>query len=128
MYSTTEEYRDVFRKITNMDLSKYIDDVRPETDDLETLDEYNYDEDAVSAYLESVFNKTKHSPLFQQVYLDAAAKMISLDPEIGLSVLYSYDYLRLFYPCLEDFLNYPEKFDFSNSNYLALKKALEYRR
>ena len=126
MYSTTDEYRVFFRQITNMDLSKYIDDIDPTlTDDVETLDEYHYDEEAVSAYLESVYQKTKANSLFQHVYVEAAAKMISLDPEIGLSILYSYDYLRFFYPCLTDYLESPETFDKTNTHYVTLCQFLQ---
>ena len=71
-----------------------------------------------------VFSITKNEPLFIQLYEKAAAKMFSLDVNIGLSVLYSYDYFRVFHLCLRDFTNTDIVFDLNNSNYIKLNSDL----
>jgi len=103
MYSTTEEYRQFLRQITEMKKGKYYSDdtysINPSSGeiDTETLDEFEYDDLAMSVFLDHVYSLTKDSPIFQKLYSDAAALMFSTDLEIGLAVLCSYDYLADFY-------------------------------
>jgi hypothetical protein len=70
----------------------------------ETIDEYNYDQDAVAKYLDKVYADTKSRPEFQRLYVAAAALMFSENPEIGLAVLLSYDYLAHFYNIYTNYL------------------------
>ena len=72
-----------------------------ESIDNETKDELDYDETASSKFLNSVYEKTKNKKEFQKLFDLAAACMFSTDREIGLAVLFSYDYLALFYQVLE---------------------------
>lgn len=112
MYQNDTEYRQYFREITGMrnkvyhtepghiDLNK---EIPVDIDDI-TLDEYMYDEEAVSNTLEKIYADTKNEPKFQTLYELAAAKMISLDREIGLTVLMTYDYLWHFIQCYTAFI------------------------
>lgn len=105
-YKTNKEYRALFRQITQMDTSKYIDNVNTLDDiDDETLDEYNFDGEKVNTFLSVVVQYTIHIPEFKHIYKLAAARMFSLDPEIGITILLCYDYLYLFYPLLCDFIH-----------------------
>lgn len=109
MYSNDAEYRQYFRKITGMreqvfhhepghvDLNEGI----PEDMDETTLDEYMYDEDAVTKTFDRIYQATKDNAQFQELYDLAAAQMISMDREIGLAILMTYDYLWLFNECVE---------------------------
>jgi len=121
LYSNTTEYRDTFRKITHQ--STNIPENPFDLDD-ETLDEQHYDEDTVSRFLDIVFQNTKTNPLFQTLYDLAAAQMISTDREIGLAVLFSYDYLGAFYPCYCEFIQDPTAFSETNPLYMKLHKML----
>ena len=87
-YNNTTEYRTVFRQITQS--NKTIHENPYHIDD-ETLDENDYDEDSVSAFLDNIYEKTKTEPLFHTLYDAAASKMSSEDREIGLTILLSYD-------------------------------------
>ena len=124
-YSNDLEYRRYFREITGM--REKVFHVEPghvnlntemptDMDDI-TLDEYMYDEEAVSSTLSRIYNDTKNEPKFQELYEMAAAKMISMDREIGLTVLMTYDYLWDFMQCYEAYLNksemqkYEEKYE-----------------
>jgi hypothetical protein len=81
-----------------------------ETLDEETLDEFTYDQDAMTRFLDHVYAVTKHNLWFQTLYINAAALMFSVDLEIGLAVLCSYDYLADFYACFTRFESDPKLF------------------
>jgi hypothetical protein len=128
MYSTTEEYRHVLRQIVHMDPTKHYSDEQFEIDDSldeETLDEFHYDDDAMSAYLDKVYQTTHTHPLFSRMYLAAAALMISTNPEIGLAILFSYDYLGPFYLCYQSYLLDPDAFSENNQFYHSIIERLE---
>ncbi len=109
MYSNDIEYRQYFRKITGMrDHVFYhepghinLNEEIPECMDEITLDEYMYDEESVSNALANIYKATKDNVRFQSLYDLAAAQMISMDREIGLTVLMTYDYLWLFMACVD---------------------------
>jgi hypothetical protein len=83
-----------------------------------------YDNEAVGKYMDHIYDKTKNHPRFQDLYDKAAAKMMSLDREIGLCVLFSYDFLLLFKGCLEDFFKTPDDFNDKTPSFLLLKQKL----
>jgi hypothetical protein len=138
MYSTTSEYRRFLRQICSMEPGKlYSDqDYAPEplekvltdpsekvlTDPLEnadkevepldeeTLDEFTYDQDAMTRFLDRVYAASNNNLWFQTLYINAAALMFSENLEIGLAVLCSYDYLADFYACFQKFESDPKLF------------------
>ncbi len=127
-YASNNEYRRIFRQITQMDVSKYYDNVQHLPDlDNETLDEYNYDEHSVSVFIDRVVALTMQHPLFQILYDTAAAKMFSTDREIGIAILLSYDYLIIFYPLLCLYEQSPEVIEKTHEYYTRLLLALEGR-
>jgi hypothetical protein len=113
-----------------MDSQKYQENIQQlesrnnETLDEETLDEISYDESAASIVMDDWYAKTERNALFQTIYDLAAAKMISTNREIGFAVLFSYDFLRLFYPCLMDFLQNSGEFNTTTESYCALRTYL----
>ena len=132
MYSTTEEYRKVLRQIVHMDPAKYYSDTQFDLGvsaedplDEETLDEFHYDDQAMSNYLDAVYETTHTNPMFQRMYMSAAALMISTNPEIGLAVLFSYDYLASFHLCYQSYLLDPATFSENNQFYRSIVERLE---
>jgi hypothetical protein len=119
-YSNDFEYRDALRKILCM---KSIEEIDQDIDEV-TRDEQDYDMDAATKSLDYVYDNTCKNPLFQELYDSAASKMISMDRSIGLSVLFSYDYMGLFHYCLCSYFDEPASFDEKNEAYVALKKKL----
>jgi len=103
MYDSDQEYRAFLRNLIQMDPTVFYEteDIKCDPTDPkvspETIDEYNYDSVAVAKYLDKVYLDTKDRPEFQRLYTAAAALMFSENPEIGLAVLMSYDYLAYFY-------------------------------
>ena len=119
-YSNDFQYRAAVRKIFCM---KSAEEMDQDIDEI-TRDEQDYDMNATARTLDYVYDNTCKNPLFQELYDKAASKMISLDRSIGLSVLFSYDYMGLFHYCLCNYFDEPEKFDEKNEAYVALKKKL----
>ena len=54
---------------------------------------------------------------------ESASKMFSEDENIGLAVLFSYDYFNLFHLCLVDFFE-KHKLDEKNNYYINLKNKI----
>lgn len=94
-YNTTHEYRNDFRKLFLMEAIESDLDI-----DSETLDEQNFDENASGRMLNLIYAATKDDLRFQELYDLSAALMFSTDREIGLAVLFSYDYFCFFHPCI----------------------------
>ena len=131
MYSTDEEYRAFLRHLINMDPNKFYETAEIKCDptdprvSAETIDEYNYDQVAVKTFLDRVYRETKPRAEFQRLYTAAAALMFSEDPEIGLAVLMSYDYLAHFHSSYTTFVNDPAAFSDKEPFYRILMNRIE---
>lgn len=126
---STEQYRNYIRGLFNMKLdqikleNEQIQQMNQETWDPVTQDEMNYDEQSASQFMNFVETSTISNTAFQILYKKAAAKMFSQDLGIGLSILFSYDYLHLFHLCLCDFFH-TNSFDENNTHFIALSNSL----
>jgi len=121
-YGTDSAYRKLIRKITNMDLSKsrlHSEIDYSELDDV-TRDEMDYDEDAMMEFMNVVWKYTKQNVDLCELYQYSAGAMFSTDPEVGIVVLFAYDYLPLFYPVLYAFSQNPNIEVDTHPNYNAL--------
>ena len=133
MYSSDEEYRAFLRSLLNMDPAVFYEteDIKCDPTDpkvsAETIDEYNYDQDAVKIYLDRVFQETKDRAEFKRLYSAAAALMFSVNPEIGLAVLFSYDYLAHFYNIYSAYLKNKAEFSEQDPFYKILITRIETR-
>lgn len=130
-YKTNADYRQCMRSLFTMDTESILKELKEkyETDsmDEESLDELLYSSDNVMNTIDKIFEITKSNPLFHSLYLDAAAKIISLDPSMGQIILFSYNYLYLYHPCLCVFLQSPEDFTETCIPYIQLKNKLHER-
>lgn len=110
MYDSDQTYRAFLRHLTQMDPAKFYEteDIRCDPNNPkvspETIDEYNYDSAAIAKYLDRVYEQTHSRPEFQRLYIAAAALMFSENPEIGIAVLFSYDYLAHFFQIYANYL------------------------
>ncbi len=120
-YKDNETYRKCLRQVVNMDISNLNIPWDQMDDDLdeETKDELLFDNYAMSSTMDYVYDKTKENEFFKEIYLLGASKMFSTDPNIGLAILFSYDFFDLFHLCLQDFFN--DKLDTINYNNLKNK-------
>jgi hypothetical protein len=109
-YSNDREYRQCLRTVFNMDLSASQEKIRQleaaneEEFDNETEDEMLFDDETTEATMNFIFEKTKDILEFQELYRAAAAKMISENLSIGMTICFSYDYFYLFHRYLVVFL------------------------
>jgi len=94
-------------------------DVKDMDLDQVTADEMMYDEKAASRTMEHVFENTFQHKDFILLYEKAASFMFSIDTNIGLTILFGYDYLDLFHPLLSGF--------FSNMDNKILSSMSEYK-
>ena len=104
-YEDTPQYRQCVRTIFNMQPQETPDDA-----DEETKDEQEYDYDSTAHSMDHIFEITHANPVFKKLIMLAAAKIMTTDPSIGISILFSYDYLELFHKCLVLFITTPDEF------------------
>ena len=116
-YQSNKEYRDWIRRIFHFakDAKTYYADLTEndmESDasmDAESKDEMEFDDVNMERGLDFLFEKTKDNFIFEELYLLAAATMISTDIKIGQAILCSYDFFHLYYTCLWYFLCDPQR-------------------
>ena len=78
-----------------------------------------YDENQAELIMDSIYATTKDNVLYQELYDLAAAKFLSEDRSLGLSILFSYDYFALFCKCLTE-----DTLDATFESYISLKQIL----
>lgn len=131
-YKNNNEYRQHLRNIFRMSASSYTnyadlsfniqDTLDDDEYDEETLDELNFDTDSLSYYMELIYRDTIQQPIFEELYLHAAGRMFSEDPNIGQSVLCSYDTFHWYFSCIWYFYSYGSIHEIPE--YLELRKYL----
>jgi hypothetical protein len=122
-YTNDEEYRKIIRRVFQMKSDSYPDIVHSDIDAV-SRDELEYDETSAYSAMEYIFDKTRRVPPFIAIYEQAASFMFSTDINIGMAVLFSYDYFLLFHNCLKDFFTLLSRnegpFTIENENYKLL--------
>lgn len=109
-YINDQEYRKCLREVFDMDLTvpeetiRKLETANGEIFDDKTEDEMLFDYEKTETAMNFIFEKTKDHSEFQELYLLAAAKVISLNTSIGMSICFSYDYFYLFHKYLVIFL------------------------
>ena len=63
-----------------------------------------YDETKINQALDELYEKIKHCKELKECMLKLASNIMSLDEEIGLLFLFSYDYMYLSHICICEFL------------------------
>ena len=121
-YNDNKSYRECLRKVINMDVSKLNIPWDEMDDDLdeETIDELLFDNNTMSTCMDFIYDKTKDSNYFKELYLIGASKMFSQDPQIGLAILFSYDFFNYFHLVLVDYL----KANIISDNFNILKNRI----
>ena len=121
-YNNNATYRNCLRTIFKMNPNNF-----PKFDmdlDDETRDENEYDMDSAAIAMNTVIHDISKNSLFLYVLDKAAARMFSTDREIGLSILFSYDYLDVFHNCLVHFFTNENEFTDTTDCYVELLKRL----
>lgn len=118
-YSNNNEYRDCIRQVFQMNARNFPDTSMLELDD-ETQDEMMYDDKSANDMMDFIYERTKLKDEFIDLYSKAASFMFSIDTNIGLTILFGYDYLDLFHSLLQVF--------FSNPSESTIVQSSEYTR
>jgi hypothetical protein len=126
-YNDNFTYRNTVRSLFGMNSNKTDIENQYDTIDNETLDELDYDDDLMTKIMNDLFVITKDNVLFQSLYDLAAAKLFSVDRQLGQGILFSYDYLYLFHACMCVFLCAPDEFTDMCIYYIDLKRILLHR-
>ena len=120
-YENDTEYRECIRRFCGMIcIDQFEND--PTIDPI-SRDENLYDESAVTKTMNTLYDKTRDSCVFNIIYELAAGRMFSTDPEIGLCILMSYDYFRDFYIVYSLYDSLGENIEMDKS-YIILKNKL----
>lgn len=119
IYNNNTEYRQCLRIFFNMNSETYQKKIQQNWDE-ETIDEMSYDDESASKVMDEIYESTRQNVLFDKIYLSAAAKMMSLDPEIGLAVCMSYDYFKGFCECLNLYRKTPAQFTEDSATYKSM--------
>jgi hypothetical protein len=126
-YNDNFTYRNTVRSLFGMNSNKTDIENQYSSIDNETLDELDYDDDLMTKIMNDLFVITKDNVLFQSLYDLAAAKLFSVDRQLGQGILFSYDYLYLFHACMCVFLCAPDEFTDMCIYYIDLKQVLSQR-
>uniref|UniRef100_A0A6C0E9D8 Uncharacterized protein n=1 Tax=viral metagenome TaxID=1070528 RepID=A0A6C0E9D8_9ZZZZ len=121
-YNTNSTYRNCLRTLFKMNPNNF-----PKFDmdlDDETRDENDYDIDSAAIAMNTVLHDITKNSFFLYLLDKAAARMFSTDREIGLSILFSYDYLDVFHNCLVYFYTNESEFTDTTDCYVELLKRL----
>ena len=82
-YTNDDEYRDTYLKIFKLD---------------------NFDEEVINNQLANIKNIIVKEDIFRELLTKSAGLYLTEDLDIGLMILFSYDYLKDFTQCLNDFI------------------------
>jgi hypothetical protein len=124
-YTNNTEYRNTLRDLCFL---RYPDSFPegdyPEGTDPESCHEMTYDLENMTYALDFIWHNTRHNVLFLNIYKLAAAEMITEDLEVGLAILFSYDYLSHFYPVFREYMVLNKQFNETHPLYLQLMDKL----
>lgn len=128
-YSNSAEYRNSLRQMFGMDIPKMLLQLQHEYPDFdgfdeETRDELLFDHIAMENGMNYIYEHTNDCVEIQQLYLAAAGLMLSENPEIGLAVLMSYDYLFTFSKILLVFFSHGKENMGNNEELIKLQRIL----
>ncbi len=124
-YNNNSEYREALKTLCFLRYPEsFPDGDFPEGTDQESCHEMTYDIENMTYALDFVWQNTKTHPQFIELYQIAALEMFTEDLEVGLAILFSYDYLRFFYPIFREYMVCNKQFTESYPYYIVLKQKL----
>lgn len=102
-YTSDVEYRNHLRRVFRFDPhEKYTyKGSLVEFSELDpvTQDELLFDNTSMSSNMDILMEDTMHDYIFQEIYMNAAARMFSTDVKIGQAVACSYDTFNWYFTC-----------------------------
>lgn len=124
-YNNNSEYRRVLQELCFLRYpDTFPDGDYPEGTDPDCCHEMTYDLENMTYALDFVWHNTRNHPLFIALYKLASEEMMNEDLEVGLAILFSYDYLKYFYPIFREYMILNELFDDHHPLYMLLMHKL----
>jgi hypothetical protein len=111
MYNTKYECRyhldNVFLPTDELDecAKQYVRDTLYREDLLNIFCVKEYNDEAINECIKYVYNNVKQNQDLKDCSLKLASKYLNQDFEIGLMILFSYDYMNLTHICISEFLD-----------------------
>ena len=81
----------------------------------------DYNEIEINKALDELYEKIKDCKELHECAVGAASRFLSNDPQLGLMLLFSFDFLYLTHKCVSEYL---EKGSVSNDNIVRLKERI----
>ena len=98
---------------------EFVKDSLYRSDILNIFNIEDFNEDIINKGIHEIYNKIKDNYEFKTIMKKFAKLFFSEDCELGLLIMFSYDYLQFTHPCISDFL---ESGQISLENLNKLKK------
>ena len=111
MYNTKYECRyhldNVFLETDDLDdeSKQYVRDTLYREDLLNIFCVKEYNDEEINEGIKYLHNKVRQNPDLKDCSLKLASKYLNQDFEIGLMILFSYDYMNLTHICISEFLD-----------------------
>jgi len=126
IYTNNTEYRKVLQELCFL---RYPDTFPegdyPEGTDPECCHEMTYDLENMTHAMDFIWQNTQHDAQFLELYRLAAVEMMTEDLEVGLAILFSYDYLRYFYPVFREYMVLNKRIVRHDPFYILLQHKLQ---
>jgi spore coat polysaccharide biosynthesis protein SpsF (cytidylyltransferase family) len=101
-YTDDEEYQQVYRYIfgiSDLEIDESFTINTPdEVIDAWLMEKMQKDDERIDARIDEIFEKTREHPLFRKLYEEARQLWFSEDMKMGLYTMFSFDFLKDFYP------------------------------
>ena len=81
-----------------------------------------FNDEIVEIYIKKIYKFIKNDSEFKICMAKTSEKLLSSDLKLGLMILFSFDYLYLFHPCVCDFIEFGKITDLNLNN---LKKSID---
>ena len=110
MYNTKYECRyhldNIFLDTDDLDecAKQYVRDTLYREDLLNIFCVKEYNDEEINEGIKYLYNKVRQNPDLKDCSLKLASKYLNDDFEIGLMILFSYDYMNLTHICISEFL------------------------
>jgi hypothetical protein len=127
MYNTKYECRynldNIFLDTDDLDdcEKQYVRDTLYREDLLNIFCVKEYNDEEINESIKYLYNKVRQNPDLKDCSLKLASKYLNDDFEIGLMILFSYDYMNLTHICISEFL---ENGKISEENITKLRSAV----
>ena len=84
----------------------------------------DYNEEQMNILMHKLYERIRNNAELSCCMKSVAGVFMSTDEELGLMILFSYDYLAAFYACYYEYMQSPEIFTESTPSYVRVKNLL----